>query len=130
MKRATIFLFSLILSLAFCLSFVACNQEAKPVVITVSEEVADGTTLLAYMEDMQADGTISFSVQGGMVSEINGVENGTNSYWMLYTSDENNANTAWGTYEYEGQTLGSATLGAETLTVVGGEVYIWVYQSF
>ena len=130
MKRLTVFLFSILLSIAFCLSFVACDKEAQPVVITVSNEAKEGMTLVEYMEDMQKNGEISFTVQGGMMTEINGVKNGTNSYWMLYTSDADNADTSWGTYEYNNQTLGSAVLGAESLVVAVGAIYIWVYQTF
>ena len=130
MKRVAIFIFSFLLSIGFCLSFVACNQEAKPVVITVSEEVSSETTLLVYMQDLQENGNLSFTVQNGMVAEMNGVKNGVNGCWMLYTSDENNADTAWGTYEYEGAILGSATLGASELVVVANAVYVWVYQTF
>ena len=50
--------------------------------------------------------------------------------WNKLKVSEEMANTAWGTYEYNGETLGSAIVGAEALPVVDGEVYIWVYQSF
>ena len=49
---------------------------------------------------------------------------------MLYTSDSENANEAWGIVEYEGKNYGSATLGAESLPVKSGAIYIWWYQSF
>lgn len=128
MKRATVFLISLFLS--FCFSFASCNKEAKPVIITADSSVAEGTTLLVYMEELQESGKLTFTVQNGMVTSLNGTKNGTNSYWMLYTSDENNANTAWGSFDYEGETLGSATLGVADILIVAGETYAWVYQSF
>jgi Ca2+-transporting ATPase len=66
------------------------------------------------------------------VNEMNGKKNAADfsSCWMLFTSDAEMANTEWGTVEYEGETLGSAILGAESLVVEKGEIYLWVYQSF
>jgi hypothetical protein len=49
---------------------------------------------------------------------------------MIYTTDEDNSNTAWGLVEYNGKTYGSAMYGAEELKVKQGESYIWLYQSF
>ena len=65
-----------------------------------------------------------------MVTEINGRANTTNSYWMVYTSDEAHANAEWGVMEYEGKEYGSATLGAESLPLAAGGTYIWAYQTF
>ncbi|MGN1060105.1 MAG: hypothetical protein ACI4QN_00080 [Candidatus Coproplasma sp.] len=99
------------------------------VAITVVEATPN-TSLIRAMECAQDDGNLSFTIEKGMVTSINGVSQTTNVYWMLYTSDTDNANTAWGTCEYGGQTLGSATLGAESLTVKNGCVYVWVYTKF
>ena len=52
------------------------------------------------------------------------------SYWMLYTSDSENANQEWGTFEYEDSIYGSATLGADALIVKEDCIYIWAYQTF
>jgi hypothetical protein len=49
---------------------------------------------------------------------------------MLYTSDAENANNAWGTVEYEGVEYGSAISGAETLKIKADQMYIWVFKSF
>jgi hypothetical protein len=49
---------------------------------------------------------------------------------MLYTSDAENSNSAWGTVEYDGKEYGSAVSGAETLKIKADQLYIWVYQSF
>jgi hypothetical protein len=67
-----------------------------------------------------------------MITSINGIENPADysSCWMLYTSDEDNANAAWGTVEYEGKEYGSAISGAETLKIKADKLYIWVYKSF
>ncbi|MGN0805908.1 MAG: hypothetical protein ACI4MC_02620 [Candidatus Coproplasma sp.] len=118
----------------FGVIFVACNKSNvdandERVAITVVN-ATEGETLAEYMEGLQENGELTFTVSNGMVTAINGVSQTTNIYWMLYTSDTDNANTAWGTYEYDGQQLGSATLGAETLTVKDGCVYVWVYTKF
>lgn len=129
MKKRWLAVLLCVIAAVFGVCFIACNKNPDPVAITVSE-ATDGETLLEYMNGLEEDGTLKFTVNDGMVTSINGVSNTTNSYWMLYTSDSDNANTEWGTYEYNGQTLGSATLGAESLTVVNGCVYVWVYTTF
>lgn len=128
MKRKIPAVFLLLLTVVFsavCL-FSCKEKDAKPVVITVEEPVATGTTLVEYM-DLQG---IDYKISNGMVTELDGTKNSTKSFWMLYTTDETNANTAWGTYEYNGATLGSAVLGAGELLVAQGETYVWVYQTF
>ena len=67
---------------------------------------------------------------GRMIVELNGTEQTASSYWMLYTSDKENANEQWGTFEYEGEVLGSAVSGAGELTVKEGCLYIWAFESF
>lgn len=118
-----------VLSLALCLSACNKNEVVQPVVITV-EGATDGQTLKSYMDGMESKGQISFVISDGMVTEINGVKQAANCYWMLYTDDSENADTSWGTCEYEGKTLGSAIYGAETLTVKNGCIYIWRYEKF
>ena len=139
MKRGYLFIVSVLLALVAAFCFVACGEEEKPaeteiqpVVIEVKGEIASDTSLLDFMEELQNSGELSFSVSDGMVVEINGVKNDTDydPCWMLYTSDAENASTAWGSYEYNGETLGSANYGAGELMVKSGCVYIWVYQSF
>lgn len=134
------------LTAAICLfSFAACGKsngagktvatvvkEETLVVITV-EEVDGEPTLLAVMEKLQADGQLTFTADGtGMVMSIEGKENPADwsACWMLYTTDSEMANTEWGTVEYQGESYGSAVVGANALTVLAGESYIWSYQVF
>ena len=51
------------------------------------------------------------------------------TYWMLYTDDSENSNTAWGQIEYDGKIYGSAALGAGELVIKDGLTYIWYYQA-
>ena len=132
MQRKIISFFTLVLTVLLSATvFFGCKEDTvEPVVIKTGETVTEDTTLLAYMTELENAGELDFELKDGMVTELNGKANTANSFWMLYTSDTANANTAWGSYEYEGQTLGSATLGAETLIIAKSTVYIWVYQSF
>lgn len=137
MKRKIISFFSLILALLIT-SFVFVGCKKTPVkldgdyIVITAEEDANGKTLLAYMNELKAQDKISFELANGMVTSINGKANAADfsSCWMLYTSDSENANEAWGIVEYEEKNYGSATLGAEELLVKSGEIYIWWYQSF
>ena len=112
----------------FCL--VACGDNVEPVVITVSQAVEENTTLLEVMQEKKTAGELDFQMENGMIVQIGETKNSTNSFWMLYTTDEANANTQWGTFAWKGETLGSAVLGADALVVKQGETYVWVYQSF
>ncbi len=105
------------------------------IVIRTTEESLNGKTdmlLIDYMAEMREKGELEFSISDGMITSINGVDNPENfsSCWMLYTSDEDNANSAWGIVEYKGEEYGSAVCGAETLTIKPDQIYIWVFKSF
>ena len=105
------------------------------IVLKVTEEAIGGKTdmlLIDYMESLVKSGKMTCTIQDGMVTSINGIENPVDysSCWMLYTSDEENANAAWGTVDFEGKQYGSAISGAETLKIKAGELYIWVFKSF
>ena len=105
------------------------------VIIKITQEAMDGATdmtLMDYMTKLKDHGKLEFAISDGMITSINGIENPADysSCWMLYTSDADNANAAWGTVEYEGQEYGSAISGAETLKIKADQLYIWVYKSF
>lgn len=138
MKRVKIFLSVLLTAVCLfgALSLFACRKKAVKldgdyVLITVAED-AESITLLAYMQSLMANGEISFAVENGMVTAIDGKSNDVdyNPCWMLYTSDAENANDAFGIVEYDGRRYGSAVLGAESLFIKPGATYIWWYQTF
>ena len=89
-------------------------------------------TLMSVMEALQEDGKMNFTVQAGMITSVNGKVNPADfsSCWMLYTSDAEMSNAAWGELDYNGGKLGSAVVGADVLPVAEGEIYVWFYQSF
>ena len=88
-------------------------------------------TLLSVMQALQADGALTFTESGGMVTSINGKENPADwSYcWMVYTSDEEISTTEM-ELEYNGGMLRFASFGANVLPVSEGELYVWYYQGF
>lgn len=140
---------SKIVALALVMMLLACTVllsgcKSEPLVIKDSEtcivikttqEAMDGKTdmlLIDYMDKLADEGKMTCEISNGMVTSINGIENPADfsSCWMLYTSDAENSNTAWGTVEYDGKQYGSAISGAETLKIKPDQLYIWVYQSF
>ena len=143
MKKKVVSMIALLASIlcvfALC---AACTPDKDPLVLKESDtfivikadDDAAGETLANYMTKLKENGdsAVDFEIENGMVKSINGKENAADfsSCWMLYTSDAENANDAWGTVKYEEKTYGSATLGAEMLEVKSGEIYIWVYQTF
>ena len=129
-------IFAGMLSLSGCKSEPLVIKESDTcIVLKVTEEVLSGSTdmvLIDYMDTLVKDGKLTCTIENGMVTSINGIANPADfsSCWMLYTSDEENANAAWGTVEFEGKTYGSAISGAETLKIKADQLYIWVFKSF
>lgn len=136
-------IFSLILGLfAVLFCFTGCDKK-EPLVVKQSDtyiaifasdeqmELTNNTTLVEYMTSLKQDGELVFEMENGMVTSINGIANPSDwsSCWMLYTSDTDNANMAWGSIEYNGNFYGSASQGAELLKVKDGCYYIWIFQS-
>ena len=138
MKKTTKKIVSILLAMLLLLSMTACRNEPKVIkdsdtyIVIKTTGVKDDMMLIDYMETLKENGELEFSVENGMILSINGIDNPADysSCWMLYTSDEENSNSAWGTIEYEGKAYGSAVSGAETLKIKADQLYIWVFQSF
>ena len=143
MKRKINIFLALFLSIVSAICLFACGGKDKSqlectlvestetrVVISVTNE-GKNCTLLDCMEILKGE-DFTYEVSSGMVTSINGVTNPADysKCWMLYTSDAEMANTAWGTTEYDGETLGSAIVGADALEVLTGCIYVWEYRSF
>ncbi len=99
------------------------RKSADMVAIRVLEET--DAKLVAVMQDLQADGQLTFTKDGqGMITSVNGKENAADwsACWMLYTSDAELSSTEWGSYDYNGETLGSASFGANDMPVKKGEL--------
>ena len=110
------------------------DSDTYIVIKTTQEAMGDKEEMLLieYMQMLKEKGELEFKVESGMITSINGIDNPADfsSCWMLYTSDEANANASWGTVEYEGKQYGSAVSGAETLKIKPDQLYIWVFKSF
>ena len=121
-----------VLAVVMVFGLFACNKKADEVVIKVDSayEMEADDTLEDYMDYLEEKGKLDYEEEDGMIISINGKKNTLNSYWMIYTSDENYSNSQWGTYEYKGKTLGSATLGATALPLNKDATYVLVYQTF
>lgn len=141
MKRKIISLCTLMLAVVMSVFIlVSCGggnvkasvaEATETLVVIKIEKTDEKATLLDAMEALKEDEKLSFDISAGMITSINGKANAADysSCWMLYTSDSEMANAAWA-IEYDGKMLGSAVVGAETLTVVEGEYYVWSYQTF
>ena len=144
-KRKTVSIVSLVLAMLFSLFAFACGQsngQAKTVVSVAAkqeklvalycEETDGDDMLIAAMHDLKEGGSLQFEIVGGMVSSIGGLDNAADysACWMLYTTDTELSNTEWGVVEYDGKSLGSAIVGAESLPLKAGEYYVWRYQTF
>jgi hypothetical protein len=117
----------------------ACS---KPVVMTETEVViiavksvmedADGTSLKAYMDALVKKNKLTYETSKGMLISLNGREAkaADNEYWMIYTSDSEYGSSEWGTYEYDGKTLKSASKGLDDLLVKEGEIYVFAISVF
>ncbi len=101
-------------------------------IINVTDKVEEGTTLYDYMLTLRDDEQIAFTDANGMITSINGIENAVDwsACWMLYTTDADNCNVAYGQVKYNDKVYGSSNWGAESLLIKKGESYIWLYQSF
>lgn len=148
MKRKISIFLTLCLSFICALCLVACGKAGAGtgkiencllvesgetrVVISVGDIVGNVTLsdCMEYLSELHEDFT--FTMESGMITSINGIDNTADfsKCWMVYTSDGEMANTAWGTIDYNGATLGSAVVGADALTVITGEIYVLEYVMF
>ena len=110
------------------------DSDTYIVIKTTQEAIGEEKDMLLidYMAKLKEKGELEFEIVNGMITSINGIENPADysSCWMLYTSDEELSNSAWGIVEYEGKEYGSAISGAETLPIKADRLYIWVFKSF
>lgn len=124
--------FLVVIMLVVAIGLCACTRNGDEVVVKVERayKMESGDTLEDYMDYLEDKGKIEYEEEDGMIVSINGKKNTLNAYWMIYTDDENYSNSAWGTYEYKGKKLGSATLGATALPLNEKATYVFVYQTF
>ena len=135
MKKIVAFISCFALACAFLFGCAPKTKVLKEtdefIVITPSEKFV-GKTLVECMDGLKTSGELDFSIKNGMISSINGIDNPSDySYcWMVYTDDADNSNVSWGQIEYKDKVYAMATLGAESLVIAEGCIYIWVYIKF
>ena len=117
MKNTTKRLLSLVTVLILACSMLLTGCKSEPlvikdsdtyIVIKTTKEAMDGNEgmlLIDYMNQLSQKGELACTISNGMITSINGIENPADfsSCWMLYTSDAENSNAAWGTVEYQGK---------------------------
>ena len=120
----------------FCALLCGCGAKTKVlketdkfIVITPSENFV-GKTLKDCMDDLKTRGELEFTEQdselGAFINSVNGIENTSSMYWMVYTDDAENSD-GWSKIEYQSKTYNIANYGASSLVIAKDCIYIWVY---
>lgn len=106
-------------------------------VVFVAEDISGDMSWRDYFDGLQEEGIITYSMDGSMLAELNGVSNASDysSCWMLYSDlteldGEIYGNAEWGTYDYDGRQLVSCAYGLELMPVIEGYAYAAVYVTF
>ena len=121
-----------------CFAFAACGkkyvqQKDTAVYFTVDKDVmanVDGKTLQDYMDALVKKGQLTYSgdstAYGLMINTVNDIKADASKgeYWFLYSDDDEYSNGDWGTYELNGKTYKSTTLGASSLPIKIGCTYV------
>lgn len=92
----------------------------------------DALAFFATSGEITMDG--SESEYGFYLTSLNGREETDEYYWAVYTTlgildGVEYSNAAWGTWEYGGETLASASYGVSGLPLVEGELYALVWTA-
>lgn len=110
---------------------------SEELVVFVAEDISGDMSWRDYFDGLQEEGIITYSMDGSMLAELNGVSNAPDysSCWMLYSDlteldGEIYGNAEWGTYDYDGRQLVSCAYGLELMPVIEGYAYAAVYVTF
>ena len=110
---------------------------SEELVVFVAEDISGDMSWRDYFDGLQEEGIITYSMDGSMLAEPNGVSNASDysSCWMLYSDlteldGEIYGNAEWGTYDYDGRQLVSCAYGLELMPVIEGYAYAAVYVTF
>ena len=110
---------------------------SEELVVFVAEDISGDMSWRDYFDGLQEEGIITYSMDGSMLAELNGVSNASDysSCWMLYPDlteldGEIYGNAEWGTYDYDGRQLVSCAYGLELMPVIEGYAYAAVYVTF
>lgn len=107
--------------------------------VVVRANAGDGTqSLYSVLEAMQKEEKLTFagseSEYGYYITSVNDVEATDDHYWAVYTTlgtldGTSYSDAQWGTWEYEGNTLASASYGVSGLPMIEGEYYALVWTA-
>ena len=114
-------------------SFSCTLESATETLIVVKVEKTVGEETLAdALALLQENGALTYKIENGMLSSLNGKTNAADfsSCWMVYSSDKEFTDTAWGTVSYKDMRLGSTIVGVEVLPLTDGEYYAFSYDTF
>ena len=130
-----------IMILTLSLGLFACRGEEGRVTLvvkgtqiktyTVDTTGKELSTLQDLMDYLEENEEFLYTVESGMVSEINGrVANGANrEFWGIYTDLKIGEipyfDNSWGTASIDGKTYGSALKGINELPLSGGFTYLF-----
>ena len=110
---------------------------SEELVVFVAEDISGDMSWRDYFDGLQEEGIITYSMDGSMLAELNGVSNASDysSCWMLYSDlteldGEIYGNAEWGTYDYDGRQLVWCANGLELMPVIEGNAYAAVYVTF
>lgn len=92
----------------------------------------DALAFFATSGEITMDG--SESEYGFYLTSLNGRDATDEYYWAVYTTlgildGVEYSNAAWGTWEYGGETLASASYGVSGLPLIEGELYALVWTA-
>ena len=110
---------------------------SEELVVFVAEDISGDMSWRDYFDGLQEEGIITYSMDGSMLAELNGVSNASDysSCWMLYSDlteldGKIYGNAERGTYDYDGRQLVSCAYGLELMPVIEGYAYAAVYVTF
>lgn len=104
-------------------------------VVFVAEDIEGDMSWKDYFDGLEKEGLITYSMDGTMLSELNGKSNADGNYWLFYSDlveldGEIYGNASWGTYEYEGEQLAACSYGIELMPIIEGYTYAAVYTTY
>lgn len=138
-------------ALLFCLPLSACRPSADignartelvmndPTRVVIEVLAGDPShSLYDALSVFRENGQISFGGEGSRedfyLTSLGGLEADSGNFWAVYTTlgtweGESYSNAEWGTWEYDGRTLASASYGLSGLPLVEGEWYALVWTA-
>ena len=115
-------------------------QQTDPgIVFTQDDEImadVEGKFVIDYLNALQDKGVITYvaedSAYGKFITQINDrkADSTQGESWFVYTDDADSSDAAWGTYDYEGKTLASASFGVSSLPLKKGATYAIILSKY